>query len=532
MTRPARWTGLAGGLLLAAGAVLAGTGSGAAPTTQAAALWGTSGWFRLGLLAYLVGLVLLGAAWWSVGRALRGPAPPGLRWVVVTGLLWTAPLLVAPPLGSRDLYAYACQGAIWLDGHDPYVVSAAAGGCPWLAAVPPVWQETGSPYGAVALLGFAAAVALARALVDDTAVQLLVAVAGLRLLAVAGVALVASGLPRLARVCGVSPASAAWLALISPLVAVHAVSGGHNDAWVAGLIVVALAVSVGGPASPAAASPVGPSAAGAKAAGTGARLAAAGVAGVAVAAAVAVKVTAVAAVPFVLLLAARRGRAPAVVAGLAAGAGFAILSWLTGGGLGWVAALADTGSLAQWSSPPTGVGMAIGYLIWALGAPDSFEAVVTIARGVGVGILLVVSVGLLWRAWRLRHDPAAVLRRAGVVLAAVVVFGPVFYPWYALVPVAVLAAAAPAGRARRWLAAVTLGVTALTLPSGLGVPVLTRLPGAVLMAGTVGWLSWWWLRHRAPTAPAVVAERVAAAGPAPPVAARPDQPPEPQPPAP
>ena len=47
------------------------------------------------------------------------------------------------------------------------------------------------------------------------------------------------------RACGVDPAVATWLGLLSPLVAVHAISGAHNDALLAGLVVAALAVAAG-----------------------------------------------------------------------------------------------------------------------------------------------------------------------------------------------------------------------------------------------------------------------------------------------
>ncbi|MGH3682000.1 MAG: polyprenol phosphomannose-dependent alpha 1,6 mannosyltransferase MptB, partial [Natronosporangium sp.] len=149
MIRRLRWVGFAGTVLLAVGGILAGARPGPAPASQAEALWGEGAGFRLGLLAYLVGLVLLGWAWWRLRRAVEG-GRPGLRWVLVTGGLWALPLLVAPPLGSRDVYAYACQGALWLDGHDPYAVGAATGGCPWQEAVPSVWQETTAPYGPLA----------------------------------------------------------------------------------------------------------------------------------------------------------------------------------------------------------------------------------------------------------------------------------------------------------------------------------------------------------------------------------------------
>jgi alpha-1,6-mannosyltransferase len=474
-----RWAGLAGAVLLAAGGFLAGARPGGAPASQTEALWGDDGWFRLGLLGYVAGLVLLGWAWWRLYRQ-----PLRLRWVLVTGALWAAPLLVAPPLGSRDVYAYACHGAVWLDGHDPYAVGAAGGGCPWLAEVPSLWHETPAPYGPLALVVSAAAVGLARLVATGESGQLLVAIGGLRAAAVLGAVLVAAAGPRLARACGVDPAAAAWLGLVTPLVAVHVVAGAHHDALVAGLVTAALCASI-------------------KEKGTLVDLQSrsflldrrAVAAGVALGLAVAVKVTAVAALPFALLLVGRWHRA----AGLAVGAvaAFGGLTVATGLGFGWVGVLSETGAIGQWSSLPTGLGMAVGYALWGLGLPAAFDGTVAVARWLGLGVLVVVSAGLLVRAWRLRESPREVVAASGAVLAAVVVLGPVVYPWYAVGALAVLAASTQDPRVRRWLAVATLGLTALTLPSGLGVPVLTRLPGALLTVLLVGWAGWWWLRRRA-----------------------------------
>jgi hypothetical protein len=513
--RRLRWTGFAGTLLLAGGGWLAGARPGPAPASVAEALWGDSGWFRLGLLACLTGLGLLAWAWWRLGGVLRAaPQPPGLRWLLATGALWAVPLLLAPPLGSRDLYAYACQGAVWLDGHDPYAVGAAAGDCRWLASVPSLWQDNPAPYGPLALLGSAAAVAVARQVAGGETGELLVALAGLRLVALAGALLVAAALPRLAAAGGVPAAPATWLGLVTPLVAVHAIAGGHNDALVAGLVVAALAGAAGAGA-------VGVGAVSADRAGVGGRRAAAwaALAGLAVGLAVAVKVTALAALPFALLLAARRRPGAGVVLGGAAVTAFLGLTLLTDLGVGWTRALLATGALAQWSSVPTGLGMAAGYLLWGLGAPGAFDGAVAVARGVGLVALAGFSAVMLWQAWRRRSDPPAVLVRAGAVLAAVVLLGPVVYPWYALAPLAVLAAVTRDRRARWWLAVATLLASALTLPSGLGVPVLTKFPGSLLLAGLVVGLSWWWLRRRAVAAAGGPAGPTGAAAPAAPAAA-------------
>lgn len=404
MTARLRGVGLAGTVLLATGGFLAGARTGPAPTSQAEALWGDGAGFRIGLAGYLVGLLLLGWAWWRIGALLRAGTGPGLRWILVTGAVWAAPLLVAPPLGSRDLYAYACQGAVWLDGHDPYAVGAAAGGCPWLAPVPSLWQDTSAPYGPLALLVSAGAVGLARAATGEPGDQLLVALGGLRVAALVGALLLAGFGPRLARACRVDPAGAAWLGLVTPLVAVHVAAGAHHDALVAGLVVAGLA----GAGSAVPPTPNGGSRSRTAALLPGTRAIVPVAAGLALGLAVAVKVTAVAALPFAVLLAARRGAGdraavwPGVGAGVGvlagAAAGFAGLTLATGLGTGWTRALAGTGELAQWSSPPTGLGMAAGYLLRVLGAPDAYDTAVAVARGLGLAAMVLVAAGLLVRA--------------------------------------------------------------------------------------------------------------------------------------
>ena len=181
--RRLRWWGLAGSVLVASGSWLAGATPGPAPAGRSEALWGTDAGFRVGLVAALVGLAVLSGVWW---RLVTGAPRPSRRWLLTTGLVWLLPVLLAAPLGSRDLYAYACQGAVWLDGHDPYTTGPASGGCPWLAQVPALWQDATAPYGPVGLVVSAAAVAVARLVASGEGATLLVALAGLRLMAVVG----------------------------------------------------------------------------------------------------------------------------------------------------------------------------------------------------------------------------------------------------------------------------------------------------------------------------------------------------------
>jgi alpha-1,6-mannosyltransferase len=422
-----RYVGLVGTAVLAASAYLAGALPGGDPAPLLRTEGQASGRFWIGLGLWLLGGAILTVTWWRTKTA-----------DLVTAAIWAVPLLLAPPLASRDVYAYACQGALWLDGKDAYAVGVADGGCVWTASVPDLWWHTPTPYGPLAVVLNGAAVAIARVASGDADTQLIIAVTLLRLLAVGGLALIVWGLRRL-------PRQGWWLGLITPLVAVHAVSGGHNDALVAGLVVAGLAAAYRKEWL---------------------------VAGVVVAGAVAIKVTAIVALPFVLLLLpAWRARWSAVAAGVAA---FAGLSLAAGLDLGWVSALTRTGDLRQWTSLPTGAGMAVGYLLRGLGHPGAMSASVAAARVLGLVVLTAIGLYAIRRAWA--APPATIVAACGWVLAATALLGPVFYPWYALAPLAVLAATDSGWVRARAVAVIVL--TFLVLPNGLGLAVLTKGPGA------------------------------------------------------
>ena len=409
-----RWTylGAGSGVVLAVAAWLAG----ALPSGDPAG-WTVS--YVAGLVCWVAGGTGIAFAWIKADAAL---------WVKAA---WALPLAFSPPLGSRDIYAYACQGWLWLNDFDPYKMGVADAGCPWTEAVPPLWWHTPTPYGpfAVVLEGLAAATG-----------SLLGSMVVLRALAIAGAVTVAWALPRFAR-----RPDALLLGIVTPLVAVHGISGAHNDMLVAAGIVGALAAAK-------AQRPVST--------------------GVAIGLAVAIKVTAIAALPFLLIMVGKRWWATV----LASIASFAAVTLASGLGLGWLDALRHTGELTQWSSIPTAVGMAIGYLTGPQAIP--------IARAAGLIALAGIGIALLRLAWR---DRDRALEACAWMLAATALLGPIFYPWYALAPLAVLAAVAVP---RKGLLIATLLCTFLTLPNGQGIPALTKAPGAyavsaVLIAVTI-----------------------------------------------
>ncbi|HZB50174.1 MAG TPA: polyprenol phosphomannose-dependent alpha 1,6 mannosyltransferase MptB, partial [Mycobacteriales bacterium] len=233
-------TGFAGSALLALGSL----GAGAPPVydpvkrTPVIAVLRDGIGERIALAFVYVGLAVLGMAWLHLGRSvLRGEAGTERRPLLGIGALWGAPLLVAVPLFSRDLYSYAAQAQIAHAGLDPYSVGPAALSGPFLDEISGMWVDTPAPYGPLWL-------GLGRAVASLTGDRVATTVLFMRLLAVAGLLLLARYLPRLAAACGADPRGALWLGVLNPLVLVHFVAGGHNDALMLGLVVAGLTVAI------------------------------------------------------------------------------------------------------------------------------------------------------------------------------------------------------------------------------------------------------------------------------------------------
>jgi alpha-1,6-mannosyltransferase len=398
----------------------------------------------------LLGVAVLAGAWLGIRRVTEP------RWLLVTAAWWALPLLVAPPLFSGDAVAYACQGDLLAHGLNPYHHGVADLPCRWLPRMPELWWHTTTPYGPlwVSLTGVVAA-----------AGRWWLAVGLLRAVALAGMFLIIGYGPRLARAVGGDPSRVAWLGVAGPLVLLHGVSGVHNDALLAGLVVAGLASAVD--------------------ARWGLR------AGVLLGLAVAVKVTALVAVPFAVLLVAK-GRRPYLTVGAAVAGTFGVVTAATGLGLGWLGALSQTATaLVQWTSAPTGVGMAAGFLLRWTGRPELQPIPLAIARTLGLLALVVILVRLWWTA---RDRPTAV-RNAGAALAATALLGPVFFSWYALVPLAVLSAAPLPERAWRWLGWLVAALALIVLPDGRGIASMTKPVGSFFDVALVTVLLVVWLRR-------------------------------------
>jgi hypothetical protein len=399
---------------------------------------------RLGLVAVYTGLALLLLGWWWYGRV-----GGSVRDAYVTLAIWVAPLLLAPPMFSRDVYSYLAQGLMADAGLDVYRHGPAAFGGLVAEQVPAIWQHTPSPYGPVFLV-------VARAVTGVADAHLMAGVLGMRLVAVAGLALLAGAVPVLARTAGIAAPSALWLAALNPLVVIHLVGGAHNDALMVGLLAAGLAAAVRHRPVPAT---------------------------VLVAAAALVKAPAALGLCAVAVIWAAHlpGRWPGLRATLAvgatAGAVTLIITTIAGTGYGWVRALSTPISAQNWSL--TGL---LGRWTAGLLAHDDVGAALAVSVWRWAGVLATLIVAALVWTYRHRLGP---LYGLGIVLVALVVFGPALRPWYVIWGVVPLAAAAGHPRVRRLLTLFCAALVPVVLPDGFaasGEQVLLAVLGVLIGA--------------------------------------------------
>lgn len=179
-------------------------------------------------IVFTAGLIALVAAWVWLWRTR-----PGTSTLRRATWAWAGPLAVSAPMLSRDVYSYLMQGAMLRDGFDPYSQGAAVNPGPMLWEVSHDWRNTTTPYGPLHL-GLGKAV---TALVGDNVTAGLIAY---RAIALAGFALIAWAVPRLATTVGGEPNLATWLGVLNPVMLTHLIGGMHNEAVMVGLVCLGL----------------------------------------------------------------------------------------------------------------------------------------------------------------------------------------------------------------------------------------------------------------------------------------------------
>ncbi len=352
----------------------------------------------IGLVAVYGGLVLFMRVWFGLTRALsRRPGVPirYLGWILV---LWIIPMLVVAPIFSKDVYSYAAQGEMMSRHINPYNYGPfTLGSGPYVSPVDPLWGNTPAPYGPIFLVmdGFFASISFHNQLVT---------VILLRLSAVAGVALIAWCIPKLARAYGRDPGDIFMLAVLNPLVILMLVGGAHNDALMLGLLVAGI---------------------------TAAKLRHPAWGVVLCTLAAAIKIPAALGIVYIAWdwmgtgLPWRQRVRPLVSAGLIAISIMGLLSIVSGLGIGWIANLETPGTVRSWLAPSTGIGMGLSGFAHLVGLNVSLGGVLSVTRVLGLASAAVLAVYLLKES-----DRIGSLKALGLTLLLFVALGPVVQPWY------------------------------------------------------------------------------------------------------
>ncbi|HET6210790.1 MAG TPA: polyprenol phosphomannose-dependent alpha 1,6 mannosyltransferase MptB [Jatrophihabitans sp.] len=431
---------------------------------------------------YYLGLTVLIIAWLLLGRLLlsRRPdapfspagsvptdssgelvSPTTLRRMVIR---WMLPLLVGMPLASSDLYSYSAQAQLARHGLDPYTTTPAD--LPavdlgkFLDNVAWKWVDTPSPYGPLW-------VAVSKWVAAATGNHALISVLLLRLLPFGAVLLTARLLPVLAHRFAKRADLALWVAVANPLILVHAVGGGHNDAVMVALIVAGL-VLVTRP-------------------GADWRLFAAGAAVLTLSAAV--KSPGLVAIAFAVpcYLAGRPGWSWRDCARYCAGAVaiavavFAGVSLIAGVGLGWVRQVSSGVPVINFMSLPTLLAVLYRSVIGAAHAGTVVDGTVRAFRTVGTVLSALVLLGLWLRAVLGRLDRHGSVRLLAIALFSIVVLGPAVQPWYFTWALTIVAVLVARPRTLLLIAVGSISLTLLTRPMGSSLEASAYLP-AVLAA--------------------------------------------------
>lgn len=430
---------LLGGALSTTVLAIAGVGAGAVPgpkdaiaeTLHLNGLHGSRWVEAVCTVLTLVAMIGLVSCWWRLRNLLVTLSP---RAILMITALWALPLIFAPPLFSRDIYAYAGQGHLVANNLDPYVYGPGdlEPTSKWSYNVDGVWRYSPAPYGPVWLWMCGRIVAVA----DNHLVPALIL---LRLAAVLGLVLLAWTLPILARQHGVAPQRALWLGLANPFVLLHGVAGAHNDVVMVGLLVAGLAVAGRTPT-------------------TGRLVGAA----VLITTAALVKLPAVAALGFLPMIypgLASRVRAGAIVLGTTAVTAVSLTA-ATGLGWGWLRTLDAGTTRLSIFSPVTGIGVGLGSALHFLGVVSTPNDVIRVAAQAGLALAVLLGIALLFRAHKL-----GAVRALALTMVAVVALGPIVQPWYLLWGLIPLAAVG-GERTKLPLGALSIALCLALLPNG------------------------------------------------------------------
>lgn len=351
-----------------------------------------------------LGFGLVVWAWVRLGRyILRNRV--GVQPVLIAAACWMGPLLISPPLFTRDVFSYLGQGAQLLHGHDPYASGPAV-----LNTLPHVvenvhwlWQTTPAPYGPLFL-------GVAKTIVSFTGDDMILGVIVTRLVLLLGLGGMLWALPRLVKHLGGSLPITMWLAVASPMTVVHLVGGPHNDLLMLGFLTVGVVAALE-------------------------RHHAVAIALVTVG--MLIKPTAALALPFLVFIWANhlpgerrvRNFLHAVVPSLGIfGVIFIGGTWASLGSvnLGWITGLEAPTLIVNWLNLPTGIGQLVGGFV-RLFVDADYTTFIVVARALAA---LTLAVVILWQWWLARDGGTKAVRHMAFTLLATAILAPPTLPWY------------------------------------------------------------------------------------------------------
>ena len=384
-----------------------------------------------GVVAVYGGMILFVRVWYGLFQTLRARGGVPIRPLAYMLALWILPLLVVAPLFSRDVFSYAAQGEMMSHHINPYHYGPGTlGSGPYDVGRRPAVGQHARPLRAALLDAGRAGPPRSPSTTRCSTIELL------RLQSVAGLALIAYCIPKLARSFGRDPGPAFVLAVLNPLTLLALVGGAHNDA-----------IMVGPAAGRRDGGPVAPPGLGRRAVRAGRlhqgpgrhrhRLRRVGLGRA------------------VRRLAPPRPHARAGRPGHGGRHGRASL--VSGLGWGWIANLGTPGTVRSWMAPATGFGLLISGTAHLVGIGVGLGGVLTLTRAIGLIGAAVIAVYCLRNRERI-----GVLGALGGTMMAFVLLGPVVQPWYLTWGIIIVAPVVTG----RWLYAV-LGLSAVAPFIGL-----------------------------------------------------------------
>lgn len=398
---------------------------------------------------FWIGVLVLLAGWVSLGyRTVIGEGGHGgvdTRTAAVRRSLWVwvAPLALAAPVLSRDVYSYLMQGAMLRDGFDPYRQGAAVNPGPYLLEVSHDWRNTTTPYGPLHLwIGEG----VTRIVGDHVTAGVLL----YKAISIAGFMAIAWAMPKIARRLGGDPALALWLGVTNPVMILHMVGGMHNESVMVGLVSVGLLACLR-------------------------RRFLLGVALIAVA--VSLKATAAIALPFVVWMATnhyagefatmRRRVSSFLVTGFVGVAEtlavVAVITWASGASWGWLSEISGNSKVINPLALPSLLAGAVTPFIQMFNEDFDYNVPLAVFRDLS---MIAMLVGLVIAWWVFRQNDRRNIMGTAAAYQVAFVFNSVTLPWYYASVISLVGTVRPPGWVLRLATGASIVVTLSFTGSG------------------------------------------------------------------